>query len=254
MRARQQLQRFFVDPASIDNNLVVFSDGISHQISQVLRLNVTADPVIVLDGSGAAYLARLSGKLGRNVTAEIVEKMADDLEELIDITLCFSLTKREKVEWILQKCTEIGVSRFQPFVSERSVSRNENMDENRRTRWESIIREAAEQSERSKLPILMEVINFDEVLDKTANEAQKFIAYEAIDTTHTLRGLGLNRDAVVLLIGPEGGFSVEEAARAISAGFQPFSLGKRILRMETACTVASALVIDRLETIAAGCD
>lgn len=254
MRARQQLQRFFVDPTSIVNNLVKFSDGISHQISQVLRLNVTDDQVIVLDGSGAAYLARLNGKLGRNVTAQIVEKLAIDSDELTDITLCFSLTKREKVEWILQKCTEIGVSRFQPFVSERSVSRSENMDEKRKTRWESIIREAAEQSECSKLPILMEVISLDEVLDKTTSEAHKLIAYEGTDSAHTLHQLTLKREPVVLMIGPEGGFSDEEAARAISAGFQPFSLGKRILRMETACIVASALVIDRLGIIAEGCD
>jgi 16S rRNA U1498 N3-methylase RsmE len=115
MRARQQLQRFFVDPTSIVNNLVKFSDGISHQISQVLRLNVTDDQVIVLDGSGAAYLARLNGKLGRNVTAQIVEKLAIDSDELTDITLCFSLTKREKVEWCESFSTLCFRTQREPF-------------------------------------------------------------------------------------------------------------------------------------------
>jgi 16S rRNA (uracil1498-N3)-methyltransferase len=100
----------------------------------------------------------------------------------------------------------------------------------------------------------MEVISLDEVLDKTTSEAHKLIAYEGTDSAHTLHQLTLKREPVVLMIGPEGGFSDEEAARAISAGFQPFSLGKRILRMETACIVASALVIDRLGIIAEGCD
>ena len=254
MRARPQLQRFFDDPASIVGNSVKFSEGISHQISQVLRLDVHNDEVIVLDGSGAAYLARLNGKSGRIATAEIFDALTDDLELLSEITLCFSLTKREKVEWILQKCTEIGVSCFQPFVSERSVSRTENMDENRRTRWESIIREAAEQSERSKLPTLMEVMSFDELLDKMIGDTHKLIAYEGADPARTFHQLTLKREPVILMIGPEGGFCDEEATRAINAGFQPFSLGKRILRMETACMVASALVVGRMESTASSCD
>jgi 16S rRNA (uracil1498-N3)-methyltransferase len=152
MRAGHNLQRFFVDPNSINGSSVTFSEGVSHQISQVLRLHLTQDEVIVLDGSGAAYLVHLRGKTGRTVTAEVIETLAGNSEESTDLTLCFSLTRREKVEWILQKCTEIGVSKFQPFVSERSVSRLQSLEADRRQRWQAIIREAAEQSERSRLP------------------------------------------------------------------------------------------------------
>ncbi|MGB4594350.1 MAG: RsmE family RNA methyltransferase [Anaerolineaceae bacterium] len=254
MRPRSNLPRFFVDPTSIDGSAVTFPEGISHQISQVLRLDLNQDEVIVLDGSGAAYLMRLNGKSGRVVSAGIVEQFFEGNEELADLTLCFSLTRREKVEWVLQKCTEIGVSRFQPFVSERSVSRLESLDDNRRTRWEAIIREAAEQSERNRLPELLEVVRFEDIVDKVGEEEQKLMAYEGADSANKLRQLPLKQAPVVLLIGPEGGFSDEEAGRTLGSGFQQFSLGKRILRMETACMIASALVLDRLGTIAADCD
>lgn len=240
------MPRFFVDPGSITDSSVTFSEGISHQISQVLRLDLNQDEVIVLDGRGAAYVARLSGKSGRTVTAEIIEKMEGNTEVSVVLTLCFSLTKREKVEWILQKCTEIGVSKFQPYVSERSVSRLDSLEENRRLRWQTIIREAAEQSECSRLPDLLEVVSFDVILGEHSREAQALIAYEGANATNTLRQISLKRTSTILLIGPEGGFSDDEAEKAIRSGFQPFSLGKRILRMETACMVASALVLDRL--------
>lgn len=254
MRAGQNLQRFFVDPGSITDSSITFSQGISHQISQVLRLDLNQDEVIVLDGRGAAYVARLSGKSGRTVTAEIIEKLEGNNAESVDLTLCFSLTRREKVEWILQKCTEIGVSRFQPYVSERSVSRLDSLEETRRLRWQSIIREAAEQSECSRLPDLLEVVSFDVILGEHSREAQALIAYEGANATNTLWQISLKRTSTILLIGPEGGFSDNEAEKAIRSGFQPFSLGKRILRMETACMVASALVLDRLDAIEVNCD
>jgi 16S rRNA (uracil1498-N3)-methyltransferase len=254
MRNGQQLQRFFVDPRLINGSTITFSDPISHQIRQVLRMNLGRDQVVVLDGSGAAFLARLNGASGRMVTADIVEKLESRNEGSVDLTLCFSLTRREKVEWILQKCTEIGVNQFLPYVSERSVSRLDSLEENRKTRWQSIIREAAEQSERSRLPDLLEVLTFEEVLHKMGGLEQKLIAYEAADTSKTLRQLPLIQAPVVLLIGPEGGFSENEIENATNTGFQPFSLGKRIFRMETACIVASALVLDQTEAIEAGCD
>ena len=251
---KRQLQHFFVDPGSISDHLVTFSKPVSHQISQVLRLNLQRDDVIILDGTGRAFLAKLNGKVDKNVTAVIMEKLPDENEELIDLTLCFSLTKREKLEWILQKCTEIGVSKFQPFVSERSVSRSETVDENRTARWESIIREAAEQSERRKLPALLGVLGFNDLLSGPFADAQRLMAYEASDINQRLRNSQLLSIPTVLLIGPEGGFTEVEAEKAISAGFKAFSLGKRILRMETACIVASSLVIDRLETKSEGYD
>ena len=108
------------------------------------------------------------------------------------------------------------------------------------------MQEAAEQSERTKLPVLLDVLSLDHLLASKNDHHQKLVAYEGAKPSDTLRNIALQTLPTVLLIGPEGGFSEKEAEKTILSGFIPFSLGRNILRMETACIAASVLILDQL--------
>ncbi len=158
------------------------------------------------------------------------------------------MTQREKFELILQKCTEIGVSAISPFTSSRTlVQRPQDADE-KAARWMKIIQEAAEQSHRGMLPMLHRTQKLETALNSlTDTKALKLVLWEeeleqeikACLTSYTGR-------EVILLIGPEGGLSPVEVEYAKACGFKAVSLGKRILRMETAAMIAAGLVIYEL--------
>ena len=145
--------RFFIKQIDHASKEIEFPGNIAHQIQYVLRLN-KGDRVIVMDGEGKAYQVELSQVDSEVTTGKIIEVGEVKSGLNIHLHLYFPLSKREKVEWILQKGTEVGVYAFHPFISQRSLVQSSEMSEKRKTRWESIIREAAEQSGRSRLPIL----------------------------------------------------------------------------------------------------
>lgn len=217
-------------------------------------MNLLESQVIVLDNSGTEYLVRLAGKDGKILLGEVIGEHKGQAEPLLKLILGFSLSKREKVEWILQKGTEIGISSFQPFISERSLDRSAQLEDARRGRWEAIIREAAEQSSRSKLPDLQNTTSFQKLISNGHEDCIRMIAWEESDASrllgqqHITPPDGKVASKVLLLIGPEGGFSIEEIAQAEARGFMQISLGPRILRMETACITASAILLHLAET------
>jgi 16S rRNA (uracil1498-N3)-methyltransferase len=188
------------------------------------------------------------------VAGRVLEKSPAIGEPVIRLRLFFSLTQREKVEWILQKCTEIGVTAFFPFVSTYSLSREKGMDASRVRRWEKIIQEAAEQCDRARIPVLREVITIQEAIKKisskrdfnlTAWEGEKDLQLR--DLMRTLLPRVEPGKKVNLFIGPEGGFAEGEVALMKKAGCTTFSLGTRIYRMETAAMAASLLILYELE-------
>lgn len=248
------MQRFFLHSENIQAGIVRFPAAAARQIEQVLRMNLLESQVIVLDNSGMEYLVRLAGKDGKILLGEVIEEHIRQAEPLLKLILGFSLSKREKVEWILQKGTEIGISSFQPFISERSLDRSAQFEDAKRSRWETIIREAAEQSGRSKLPELQNAISFQKLILTGYEDCIRMIAWEESDSSrllgqqHLTTQDGKVASKVLLLIGPEGGFSAEEVTQAEARGFVQISLGPRILRMETACIVASVILLHMAET------
>ncbi|HNW94871.1 MAG TPA: 16S rRNA (uracil(1498)-N(3))-methyltransferase [Anaerolineaceae bacterium] len=247
------MQRFFVDPEEIQNGLVRFPEGAARQIEKVLRLDLHNGEVQVLDNSGRSYRVRLRGRHAGALYGEIVQVLEADPRVELRLELGFSLTKREKVEWILQKGTELGVSAFRPFVSERSLDRSLRLDPAKQERWRAILREAAEQSQRTRLPSLFAPRNFGEGLGDFPRESVRLIAWEGSKPELQLKpdwfgkskgqpGMGAS-----LLIGPEGGFSAEEVGLAEREGFRQFSLGRNVLRMETACLAACVLCAHYLD-------
>lgn len=241
------MHRFFLPPDSIRSGSVFFPEEVARQIARVLRLQAGAD-VIVLDGQGREYEVVLVTVEPRVVTGSVRAERAAGGESSIQLTLCVGLTQREKFEWVLQKCTEVGVAAFAPFTSARTLVRDPKEVARKLDRWRKIVREAAEQSRRGRAPAVESPCSFLEAVEQAGEYDLALIAWEGEEVS-TLRSAvsGLPVDRVVLFIGPEGGFSAEEVAAARAAGVQPVCLGERILRMETAAVVATALILYELE-------
>jgi 16S rRNA (uracil1498-N3)-methyltransferase len=244
------MHRFFLKADQFSGKEVVFPPELAHQILHVLRLG-EGDRVAVLDNQGQVHRVELhAAPGGRYVTGTIRETEPVTNEPGVHVSLCFGLSTRDKVEGILQKGTEIGVSAFYPFVSTRTRVQSTGLTAKKFARWERIIREAAEQSHRGRLPVLNPPLDFERCLaEVTQGHGLSLIASVKAD----LAGLPLRQrlasfagKTIALLVGPEGGFSEDEIGQAIQSGCQVVSLGERVLRMETAAMVLPALVLHHL--------
>lgn len=247
------MHRFFIPPENIHGNLVVFPELTIRQIRNVLRLK-PGEQVTVLDNLGSSYLVRLETVNPEGVSATLLNKSPADGEPSIRLRLFFSITQREKVEWILQKCTEIGVSAFFPFVSTYSLSREKGLDVSRIRRWEKIIQEAAEQCGRGRIPSLHEITSLQDAIKNASPKREiNLLAWESEKELYLhelMAGLLPKLDAgkkVNVFIGPEGGFAEGEVAAMKKAGFTSFSMGRRIFRVETAAMAACLLILYELE-------
>lgn len=239
------MQRFFLPLDAFDGERIRFPKAVSHQILQVLRMDADLDQVAVINPEGIEYLVKLDGQANGLVYGLVLGPLPANAEPNLKLVLCFSLSRREKVELILQKCTEIGVFAFQPFVSSRSLVQDGDLETKRLDRWRAIIREACEQAHRQHIPELRPVLAYESLVDEVNQERLRLIAWEEAKLADRLAASELSaaQGEVYLLIGPEGGFGLEEATSAKHAGWQVISLGKSILRMETACIAASAIAI-----------
>lgn len=237
------MQHFFLTPDAFHGSAVIFPPEIARQIVHVLRAK-PGERVIVRDGSGRQMEVALVID-GKAVSGKIVSSQIIDREPVLKVHLFFALSQRERVEMILQKCTEVGVTAFTPLITSRTLVQDKSTAEKKKDRWQAIIREAAEQSERNCLPELHAALMFSEALRVPQAGVLKILAWEQ-EESRTIRAVmaGHTAGQVALMIGPEGGFSQQEAQMALAAGWQPVTLGKRILRMETAAIVAAALILD----------
>ncbi len=244
------MNRFFLEPYLITDKRVNFPEAVEHQIFSVLRLR-SGDIVEVLDNQGYLYRVSLDVDVDkRSVMGQLMTKESVSTEPAVQITLCFGLSSRDKVEWILQKGTEIGISEFSPFISSRTLVQSEDLSEKKKARWERIIQEAAEQSHRGRLPKLNQPQEFESCLNScAAANGLSLIAWEEEDAnqvkvSQSLKGF--DGSSITLFVGPEGGFSDQEIHNAKLAGCRVVTLGDRILRMETAAIVFPAVVLHDL--------
>lgn len=241
------IPRFFLPADSFKHDQVFFPPELSRQIRQVLRLNV-GDTVQVLDNSGAEYSAELTLATNREAIARITATQYPQVEAFLQLEVWVCASRREKMEWILQKCTEIGVSGFRFLISERSLIRNVADVQSKQERWQQIITEAAEQSGRVSLPIMHDAQTLPQaVAQKLAPETLRLLAWEEEQEQKLAQVLPAGTQKAVVMIGPEGGFTTAEARLAFQNGFRPFTMGKRLLRVETAALVAAALILHQAE-------
>jgi 16S rRNA (uracil1498-N3)-methyltransferase len=244
----KMLHRFFVNRQCFHDSKVVITDQQAHQILRVLRLRA-GDRVIVLDNEGWEYEVVLVAINKSQLTFELIDKRRAKGEPQTRIILYQSMLAREKFEWLLQKCTEVGVCRFTPVITQRSlVRKSDTVGPAKLERWQRIITEAAEQSHRGLIPEIDRPIGFTECLSRLSEFDLVLIASLDEDSKplgKCLEECGKPKN-IALLIGPEGGFTDDEIRLAYENGAAAINLGPRVLRTETAAMVASALVLYEL--------
>jgi 16S rRNA (uracil1498-N3)-methyltransferase len=234
------MHRFFIPFSSIRDGRVYFPSSTAHQIFNVLRLK-QGQQVIVLDNQGWEYLTLLEYVSPRQVEGVILQQIPASGEPSL------RLTQREKFEWTLQKCTEVGVSAFVPMITERTLVRDPEDAQTKYTRWQRILQEAAEQSGRGHIPALHPPVRLHEAVQQAPKQNEVCLfAWEGHPRQPARQSLSAFTPPprhVALCIGPEGGFTPEEAEAARRAGWNWISLGTRTLRMETAAILAAAFTL-----------
>ena len=245
------MHRFFVPPEWIEDGTVVLSGGVARQLSHVLRTR-PGDRITVLDDSGWEHLVTLTEVASDRTRGLVVERSRSVAEPSVRVTLYQGMLKADRFELVLQKGTELGASVFVPTLCARSVPRprGESRESSRLDRWRRIVVEAAEQSGRGRLPKLREPVPFSEACDGVRGPA--IIPWEGETEAGLKAALGQLRPnagalaSLGIFIGPEGGFTQEEVDQARAVGVVAVSLGRRILRAETAGVSVVAAVMYEL--------
>lgn len=216
---------------------VALPDNIVRHLN-VLRVRPNEN-ITLFDGKGKAHAARLTVLEKRRAEAEILHEDTTDNESPLNITLIQSISSGERMDFTLQKSVELGVTAIQPVISERCIVRLDGERAAKRlARWQEIVISACEQSGRNTVPPVLPIIGYREALDKMPSESTKLIM--SINRARKLGDIRQPSGAIVFMVGPEGGWTEQEEQQAFDAGFQAVTLGKRILRTETAPLAAIA--------------
>ena len=244
------MRRFFVPPGLLADREVNLPPELARRLATVLRLK-RGERLVLADGAGRDYEVELTAVSPRAATAAVVAERPSPPEPSLELVLYQSLIRPQRFELVLEKGTEIGVSRFVPLLSGRALVRTAGPTgeggSQRMQRWRRIVTEAAEQSGRGRVP----AIDPPSLFEDAARSAPGLLLLpwegeRSRSLRSYLRSLGDRPLAASLFIGPEGGFAEDEVRLAREAGCVPISLGPRILRSETAGIVAAALVMHEL--------
>ena len=234
--------RFFVATLlSRDNSFpaqVVLDEKASTHI-RVLRLS-EGEGITLFDGNGGEFSATISAIGKREVTVQLLAHHAVERESPLNITLVQALATGDKMDWIIQKATELGVTVIQPIQTRRATAKlNAERAEKRAAHWQGVAIAACEQCGRNRVPTVAPVADFaDWILRK--DDATRLLLDPQANTA--LATLSKKAEPIALLIGPEGGFAPEEIAAAIRAGVRAVHFGPRVLRTETAGIAAIAVL------------
>ena len=236
-----RLTRVYVDtPVNTGKRLVVEGSAANH-ITRVLRLR-NGDALTVFDGSGAEFGARIEEFRKDAVIVCVDEQRTVDRESPLSLTLAQGISRGERMDWIIQKATELGATRIVPVFTQRSVVRLDDKQAERKLQhWRAITIAACEQCGRNRLPELVTPVDFFGVLPETftPNSTRLLLSPHAelrIDDLRELHG------GVTVLIGPEGGLDDVEQEAAMAAGFKSVRMGPRVLRTETAAIAALTIL------------
>ncbi len=209
-------------------------------VSRVLRLR-GGDPVTLFNGDGWEYPGVVATDRGGVVEVEVTARVAGMAESPLALTLAQGVARGERMDMVIQKATELGVARIVPLLTERSVVRlDERQGQRKMAHWKAVAVAACEQSGRSRLPVVETPVHLDDWLAREPQPARRLTL--APGAEQPLRALGGEWREAALLIGPEGGLTDAEQAQAAGAGYQSCSLGRRVLRTETAALAALAVL------------
>lgn len=231
------MYRFYIEPSQKQGDSIeIIGEDVNH-IKNVLRMK-NGEKFILCDGAGTDYLCELAGSKERNLVATILEEKKSDTELPVRLVLYQGLPKKDKMELIIQKAVELGATEIVPVVTKRTIVKTEGgKEEKKLTRWQAIAESAAKQSGRGVIPQVCPIHTWKEALASMENLDYNVILYENAKgmrpTAECLKVAG-KKDSIGIFVGPEGGFTEEEVAQTVEHGGACLSLGKRILRTETA--------------------
>jgi len=238
------MHQFFTDTPLEEGGTYIFTKEQAHHARDVARLD---HETIRLVHEGRAFFAIPEQQDGQYI-AKILKEDTSVHETPVHTILALALIRREKFELVLQKAAELGADEIIPFISERCVVQKKKEKEDRqKERWNTILKEASQQCKRNVIPAVSSIMDFKEL--KNINADLKLLAYEKRNerTPYVSELLEENIGSVILVIGPEGGFTEKEAEELISSGFDEVSLGSRILRAETAAMYGLSVIAETAE-------
>jgi 16S rRNA (uracil1498-N3)-methyltransferase len=243
------MSTFFVAPESITPPTIRITGDLLHHLRDSLRLH-PGTTLTLNDGCGTRYRVEVTQVTAQAIDSRIIDQQQAPARRASPIVLGQALIKGDKMDWVIQKATELGVDTIVPLHSTHSVIKlNPERLEHQRSRWERIARDAAQQSERWTIPTIADPIDLAQICRQYAAAPVKAMLAER-SSGPSLAAMPLPQDhqhPIVLLIGPEGGWAQEEQRLAQELGFRPLTLGPRILRAETAAIAALSILQSRLD-------
>ncbi|TCO80051.1 16S rRNA (uracil(1498)-N(3))-methyltransferase [Marinisporobacter balticus] len=243
------MHRFFVNEKNIlgEEQKIIIDDkeDVKH-IGKVLRLS-QEDRIEICDGQNIDYIGEIISLTKSEIIVNILERRLSKTEPLVNITLFQGIPKSAKMDMIIQKCTELGIKRIVPVVTERTIVqlKDEKAETKKIERWQKVADAAAKQCKRGRIPTIAYPISFEEMLNEIATYDLRMIPYEQ-EENRGIKGLLKNNGdykSVAIIIGPEGGFEKDEIIAAQGKGALSVTLGPRILRTETAGFVALSILM-----------
>jgi 16S rRNA (uracil1498-N3)-methyltransferase len=243
------MSTFFVDPGAITPPTIRLVGDLLHHLRDSLRLH-PGDLLTLNDGCGTRYRVEVTHVTSQAIDSRIIDQQTDQTRKTSPIVLGQALIKGDKMDWVIQKATELGVDTIVPVHSTHSVikPRPERLD-HQRSRWERIARDAAQQSERWTIPTVADPTDLAQICRQYASVSVKGMLAER-SSGPSLATMPLpqdHQDPIILLVGPEGGWAPDEQRLAAEQGFHPLTLGPRILRAETAAIAALSILQSRLD-------
>ena len=238
------MARFFLSQNKIQERRGTIDGQELEHLRRVLRL-VPGDHITVFDDAGREHEAIIRSLSLEQGEIELLRSYQVERESSLEMTLALGLTKGEKMDFVVEKATELGVQTIVPFVSAYTVPKlDQKKIEKRAERWQKIALSAAKQSGRTRIPEILGLCDLKELVKQSFPDSVKLLFWEkeAERTLNDVRKTAAAVGSVILAIGPEGGFSEQEANMALRCGFISVGLGRRILRAETAAVTAMSLV------------
>ncbi|UCH12642.1 MAG: 16S rRNA (uracil(1498)-N(3))-methyltransferase [Candidatus Omnitrophota bacterium] len=240
------MRRFFIDKSNITKEGLVITGKEAHHIRDVIRLKPD-DSFIGFDKDGFQYICRIKN-INKDKVKAVIERKQKSSLKMQDVTLACAIPKLSRMDYIVQKATELGVKNLIPMQTDRTeVKLNEQRAKSKISHWKRIAIESSKQCGRDQILKVSEIKKFGEVI-KNSNRYKTKLIPCIFDKTRPIKGVlsKLQSDAVLILIGPEGDFTSSEIELAINAGFIPVSLGPLVLRVDTAAIFALSLVMSEI--------
>lgn len=231
------MQRYFISNECIKNNMIYIKGDDFHHIRNVMRMRINQE-ALFCDQDGKVYLAELREYLSNEAIFKVKEIIYHYPELKYDVTIAQGLIRRDKQEEVIRRITELGAKMYIPVIMERSIIKVNNKEDNKRDRMLKIIKEASEQSHRTKMMELLNIVSFEELISLSKQYDLRLFAFEESGRSGNSLFKKYLREfsgqKILVLVGPEGGFSPGEVEVLTRNNFQAIGLGPRILRTETA--------------------